>query len=161
MKDKNDVDLILGQLKSVLLRKQEDYGPLNIALSPGGPFNGLRVRMFDKLQRLSNLLEKGDDTPNYESIEDTLIDLANYAIIGILVQNGQWEGVPSQYLKGRKDNGRSENSNPKRPTDPVPRPDRREEINRVYPVVSPHSIVVRRGRVGRTRTKQVELGDER
>ena len=66
---------------------------MNIAGAPGGAMNGLRVRMYDKLARLSNL---GDnDTPNYESIEDTLIDLANYAIIGLLVQRGQWEGIPN------------------------------------------------------------------
>jgi hypothetical protein len=40
-----------------------------------------------------------NDTPNYESIEDTLIDLANYAIIGLLVQRGQWEGVPNGAAK--------------------------------------------------------------
>jgi len=56
--------------------------------------NGLRVRMYDKLARLNNLVDKGD-TPNYESIEDTLLDLANYAIIGLLVQRGQWEGLPN------------------------------------------------------------------
>jgi hypothetical protein len=49
--------------------------------------------MYDKLARLAHL---GDnDTPNYESVEDTLIDLANYAIIGLLVQRGQWEGIPN------------------------------------------------------------------
>jgi hypothetical protein len=42
-----------------------------------------------------------NDTPNYESIEDTLIDLANYAIIGILVQRGQWEGIPNGEPKKR------------------------------------------------------------
>jgi hypothetical protein len=51
--------------------------------------NGLRVRMHDKLARLNHLVGKGD-TPNYETIEDTLVDLANYAIIGLLVQRGQW-----------------------------------------------------------------------
>ena len=54
--------------------------------------NGLRVRMYDKLARLNNMAGK-DATPNYESIEDTLVDLANYAIIGLLVQRGQWEGI--------------------------------------------------------------------
>ena len=55
--------------------------------------NGLIVRMHDKMTRLHNLYYKKNDTPNYESIEDTLLDLANYAIIGLLVQRGQWEGV--------------------------------------------------------------------
>jgi hypothetical protein len=92
MKNPSDVDVILNELRSIMMKKQEDYGPLNIALAPGGAMNGLRVRMYDKLARLNNLADK-DATPNYESIEDTLIDLANYAIIGLLVQRGQWEGI--------------------------------------------------------------------
>ena len=92
MKNPSDVDVILNELRSIMMKKQEDYGPLNIALAPGGAMNGLRVRMYDKLARLNNLADK-NATPNFESIEDTLIDLANYAIIGLLVQRGQWEGV--------------------------------------------------------------------
>jgi hypothetical protein len=92
MKNPSDVDTILGELRSIMMKKQADYGPLNIALAPGGPMNGLRVRMYDKLARLNNLADKAA-TPNFESIEDTLIDLANYAIIGLLVQRGQWEGT--------------------------------------------------------------------
>lgn len=92
MKNPNDVDIILDELRSIMLKKQEDYGPLNISHAPGGAMNGLRVRMHDKLARLNNLSNRGD-TPNFESIEDTLIDLANYAIIGLLVQRGQWEGT--------------------------------------------------------------------
>jgi hypothetical protein len=92
MKNPNDVDIILNELRSIMMKKQQDYGPLNIALAPGGAMNGLRVRMYDKLARLNNLADK-DATPNFESIEDTLIDLANYAIIGLLVQRGQWEGI--------------------------------------------------------------------
>ena len=92
MKNPSDVDTILNELRSIMMKKQADYGPLNIALAPGGPMNGLRVRMYDKLARLNNLADK-DAMPNFESIEDTLIDLANYAIIGLLVQRGQWEGT--------------------------------------------------------------------
>ena len=92
MKNPSDVDTILNELRSIMMKKQEDYGPLNIALAPGGAMNGLRVRMYDKLARLNNMADKGG-TPNYESIEDTFIDLANYAIIGLLVQRGQWEGI--------------------------------------------------------------------
>lgn len=92
MKNPGDVNTITNELITILLKKQQDYGPLNIAHAPGGAMNGLRVRMHDKLARLNNLVDKGN-TPNYESIEDTLIDLANYAIIGLLVQRGQWEGA--------------------------------------------------------------------
>lgn len=92
MKNPEDINTIIYELREILLKKQNDYGPYNIARAPGGPMNGLLVRMFDKMARLENLRNKGD-TPNYESIEDTLIDLANYAIIGLLVQRGQWEGI--------------------------------------------------------------------
>jgi hypothetical protein len=94
MKNPKDAEQISFELLNILYKKHEDYGPMNIAGAPGGAMNGLRVRMYDKLARLSHLADKSD-TPNYESIEDTLIDLANYAIIGLLVQRGQWEGIPN------------------------------------------------------------------
>ena len=94
MRSPDDVEVILQTLYDTMIKKHADYGPMNIAGAPGGPMNGLRVRMYDKLARLNNLVDTGD-TPNYESIEDTLLDLANYAIIGLLVQRGQWEGIPS------------------------------------------------------------------
>ena len=137
----NDVDTILAELKAILLRKQEDYGPLNISLSPGGPYNGLRVRMFDKLQRFSHLYETQNDTPNYESLRDTFIDLANYAIIGILVQNGQWEGVP---------NGKS--SSLIGPTDSVSRPESFDLSPELHQGLQAHAAMVRRRRTGRSRT---------
>jgi Nucleotide modification associated domain 1 len=94
MKDSEDAAQIMQSLFAILVKKHKDYGPMNIAGAPGGPMNGLRVRMYDKLARLNNLIDSGD-TPNYESIEDTLIDLANYAIIGLLVQRNQWAGIPN------------------------------------------------------------------
>jgi hypothetical protein len=101
MKRKSDLELIMAQLEDIMLKKHADYGPMNIAGAPGGAMNGLRVRMYDKLARLNNLVDTGD-TPNYESIEDTLIDLANYAIIGLLVQRGQWEGLPNSNGESKK-----------------------------------------------------------
>ena len=94
MKNPDDLYLIHNELAIIMLKKHADYGPMNISGAPGGAMNGLRVRMYDKLARLNNLIDTGD-TPNYESIEDTLVDLANYAIIGLLVQRGQWEGLPN------------------------------------------------------------------
>lgn len=83
-----------GDAQNLLLKKHKDYGPLNIAHAPGGAMNGLMVRMHDKMERLKHLTyQVPDQKPHYESIEDTLIDLANYAIIGLLVQRGQWEGT--------------------------------------------------------------------
>lgn len=115
MKDSADVDVILNELAKIMYKKHKDYGPMNIAGAPGGAMNGLRVRMYDKLARLNNLVDTGD-TPNYESIEDTLIDLANYAIIGLLVQRGQWEGLPNSNGSETK-----KSSSPERPTNTLPK----------------------------------------
>lgn len=74
---------------ALLLKKHKDYGPKNISQSPGGPMNGLRVRMWDKIARLNNLIDSGS-TPEYESIKDTLVDIMNYAAIAILVLENKW-----------------------------------------------------------------------
>lgn len=76
-------------LAELLIKKHNDYGPKNISESPGGPLNGLRVRMHDKLARINNLIDNNKE-PENESLEDSFIDMANYAIIGLLVLRGQW-----------------------------------------------------------------------
>jgi hypothetical protein len=76
-------------LAELLISKHRDYGPKNISQSPGGPLNGLRVRMWDKLARINNLIETNAD-PKHESLEDSFKDMANYAIIGLLVLQGKW-----------------------------------------------------------------------
>lgn len=85
-----DVRAIVDELATLLIKKHHDYGPKNIAQSPGGPLNGLRVRMHDKMARINNLIDNKDKNPIYESLEDSYIDLANYAIIALMVQRGQW-----------------------------------------------------------------------
>ena len=75
--------------KDILIAKHRDYGPKNISQSPGGALNGLRVRMHDKLARINHLLDSGA-APENESLKDSFLDLANYAIIGMMVLDGQW-----------------------------------------------------------------------
>lgn len=77
------------EAEQLLLKKHKDYGPKNISQSPGGPVNGLRVRMHDKLARINHLYDKGAD-PENESLRDSFIDLANYAIIALLVLDKEW-----------------------------------------------------------------------
>ena len=83
------------ELVDLLLSKHKDYGPKNISEAPGGALNGLRVRMHDKLARINNLYEYMEDTggfqPQHESLEDSFKDMANYAIIGLLVIRGEWD----------------------------------------------------------------------
>jgi hypothetical protein len=73
----------------LLLSKHKDYGPTNISNAPGGAINGLRVRMHDKLARINHLTDSGKP-PENESLRDSFIDLANYAIIGLLVLDKKW-----------------------------------------------------------------------
>lgn len=80
------------ELQLLLISKHMDYGPRNISDAPGGAINGLRVRMHDKLARINNLYDSMRDTaPQHESIEDSFKDMANYAIIGLLVLRDKWD----------------------------------------------------------------------
>ena len=86
----HDLGKTFQELLDLLLSKHKDYGPKNISDSPGGPVNGLRVRMHDKLARINNLYGSALQ-PEHESLEDSFKDMANYAIIGLLVLRGQWD----------------------------------------------------------------------
>jgi hypothetical protein len=85
-----DVAKVYDDAEKLLLKKHKDYGPKNISMSPGGALNGLRVRLHDKLARLNNLYDAGVE-PENESLEDTFIDILNYAAIGLLVLKDQWD----------------------------------------------------------------------
>jgi Nucleotide modification associated domain 1 len=84
-----DVHAVFLELEALLISKHHDYGPKNISGAPGGPHNGLRVRLYDKLARLNNLFDEGAE-PQHEPIEDSYKDVANYGVIGLLVQRGLW-----------------------------------------------------------------------
>jgi hypothetical protein len=80
---------IFDSAGNLLLSKHKDYGPTNISKSPGGPLNGLRVRMWDKTARLNHLIDSGA-TPENESLRDSFLDLLNYAAIALMVLDGKW-----------------------------------------------------------------------
>lgn len=78
-----------GVQAALLVRKHRDYGPRNISNSPGGAINGLRVRMHDKMARINHLVDSGKE-PDNESLRDSFMDLANYAVIALMVLDGEW-----------------------------------------------------------------------
>lgn len=86
-----DIDVydIAEELAELLIRKHNDYGPGNINGSPYGAVPGLITRMWDKMARIKNLTENDKQVSN-EPLEDSFMDLANYAIIGLMVTRGQW-----------------------------------------------------------------------
>lgn len=73
--------------KVVLLvaKKQHDYGHLNITRFG---IRGLLVRLHDKYARLANLFDKDFDPEVEESVEDTLLDVVGYCLIGIMLDRG-------------------------------------------------------------------------
>jgi len=84
-----DMWKVLDDAGNLLIKKHKDYGPTNISLSPGGPLNGLRVRMHDKTARINHLIDSGA-TPENESLRDSFIDLLNYSAIALMVLDGTW-----------------------------------------------------------------------
>lgn len=86
-----DIDVydLAEELAELLIRKHKDYGPSNINNSPYGAIPGLITRMWDKMARIKNLTEKNKEADN-EPLEDSFKDLANYAIIGLMVTRGKW-----------------------------------------------------------------------
>ena len=79
------------------VKKQNDYGPANIAMNTHLEneqdlklsLTGLTVRMNDKMSRLINLILK-KNKPQNESIEDTFMDLSVYGKIALIVMRGKW-----------------------------------------------------------------------
>ena len=83
---------------NLFVMKQLDYGPTNIGMGKSHVEKpkdieistlGLVTRMNDKVSRLMNLI-LNKKKPNNESVEDTLIDLANYGIMGLIVRRKKW-----------------------------------------------------------------------
>lgn len=89
---------VLGQMLRTHHSKNSDYSAANI-LATGEL--GLVTRLWDKVARLMNLsgfrfelVAAGEytapRTPKHESIDDTLMDTAVYAVIGKLLRMGKW-----------------------------------------------------------------------
>jgi hypothetical protein len=81
----------------VVIRKQCDYGHQNIARFGR---MGLLVRLHDKVARLENLLGTGK-SPNHESIEDNILDVIGYSIVGTMWEEGSFllDVVPPHALR--------------------------------------------------------------
>lgn len=90
------LETVMGMYR-LHLKKNRDYSPANL-LGTGDV--GVAVRLWDKVARYLNLIgfkltiEKGEfeavKEPNFESIEDTLIDLGSYAVIARLLRSNEW-----------------------------------------------------------------------
>tara|TARA_R100001594_G_scaffold56939_1_gene90859 strand:+ start:1202 stop:1549 length:348 start_codon:yes stop_codon:yes gene_type:complete len=92
-----EFEKIQEEQKILFCQKQLDYGPGNISVGTqlktqeerDFSLQGLWYRINDKVQRILNLtLYKSN--PQNESIEDSLLDIGNYSIIGLIVRREKW-----------------------------------------------------------------------
>jgi hypothetical protein len=82
----------------IFCAKMDNYGTENISLGTKleteedikMSLSGLWFRMNDKINRLKQLVVKGNIDQVGESIDDTYQDLSVYGIICQLVKNGKW-----------------------------------------------------------------------
>lgn len=88
-----------GEQMILIAGKMLDYGINNMKAGTNleteeevrFALEGIWFRISDKMARWQNLLRSGK-SPNYESLYDTFMDIANYAIFAKLISRGLWSG---------------------------------------------------------------------
>lgn len=83
---------VLDELLQMFIKKHRDYGKGNILSIKE---LGISMRIAEKVERLKNLLLKQEmgELPVNESVEDTWIDIAVYAVIGVLYRRKQFQSL--------------------------------------------------------------------
>jgi len=86
-------EIAIEHIAELLIGKQSDYGTENIARFGR---TGLIIRLHDKVARLENLRDSSLTlNPWNESIEDTLLDIIGYSVVGMMWEDGTFM-VPLQ-----------------------------------------------------------------
>lgn len=86
---------ICNELNLIYEKKNNDYGDAFAKLRDEVP-TAILVRIFDKYSRLKNLLQGAEQKVNDESIQDTLKDLANYAILELIERKAEQNNAQVQ-----------------------------------------------------------------
>lgn len=76
--------VICEEINALYARKNHDYGDSFHQTFVEEGTAMARIRLGDKFNRFKTLSRSGDQKVDDESIRDTLIDLANYAIMTVL-----------------------------------------------------------------------------
>lgn len=93
---------ICAELTALYERKNHDYGD---SFAKSFAEYGMAmpcIRLEDKLNRLKTLTRNGNQQVNDESIDDTLMDLANYAIMTLVERRNETDDVPLISMEGYK-----------------------------------------------------------
>lgn len=83
----DEIHKLASEIADLVISKQRDYGNKNILNSPFGAEHGIVVRLYDKLSRVANLIDNKKE-PNNESLDDTFVDIAGYALVALMVRKG-------------------------------------------------------------------------
>lgn len=78
-----DITTIIDELRDTLIKKNYDYGNSVESTIDKRGYGSLAQRIEDKLNRFDNLILKEEEGQVDESLEDTLLDLAGYALLGV------------------------------------------------------------------------------
>lgn len=84
---------IVEDMKAVHEKKNADYGNNFHKRYAKYGFLTALLRLTDKMERLENIYEKGEIQVKDESVEDTLLDLANYAVMTIVELKNEKNGL--------------------------------------------------------------------
>lgn len=74
---------ICEELTQIYYNKNQDYGD-SFAIVRAKVPDAIRVRLWDKMLRLDNLLSGSNALVQSETIEDTLKDMANYCLMELI-----------------------------------------------------------------------------
>lgn len=83
--------MICDEINELYSKKNHDYGDSFAQSFREEGMAMVRIRLGDKFNRLKALTRGGEQKVADESIRDTLIDLANYAIMTVLEMEGEKE----------------------------------------------------------------------
>ena len=90
-------DNICKFIHDLYVRKNSDYGDSMHPLYEEYGLTAFMILFSTKINRIKSLLKKGN--ANYESIEDSLLDLANYAIIAVTELRAKEQNIGSSDYK--------------------------------------------------------------
>ena len=79
---------ICDELNDLYVRKNHDYGDSFHQTFEAEGMAMARIRLGDKLNRFKTLTRGASQNVSDESVRDTLIDLANYAIMTVMELEG-------------------------------------------------------------------------
>ena len=81
---------VCEEMLATFIKKHHDYGKGNILSIKE---LGIAFRQSEKIERLKNLLMNPKEGPTNESIDDSWLDIAVYAVIAKMFRKGWFQGL--------------------------------------------------------------------